>query len=95
MHRINASKSGNVWVGAGLGNFVPTRTALVPPERRLPPAGCSRMETAKDYCKFAQECRQLAKRAGTDQHKFILEEMAEVWLKLAAEAEQKMTKKKD
>jgi len=53
------------------------------------------METAKDYRKFAQECRQLAKRAGTDQHKFILEEMAEVWLKLAAEAEQKVPKKTD
>jgi hypothetical protein len=71
------------------------RMALLLPERRVSSPGCSGMETAKDYRKFAEECRQLAKRATAEQHKFILEQMAEVWLRLALEAEQKAPQKKD
>ena len=47
------------------------------------------METAEDYSKFAEECRSLARRAENAQHKAILEQMAEVWLRLAAQAAQK------
>jgi hypothetical protein len=47
------------------------------------------METPADYRSFAEECRRLAGRAEDEQHKAILEQMAEVWSRLAAEAEQK------
>ncbi len=47
------------------------------------------METSEDYRKFAEECRRLAERAEHQEHKFILEQMADVWLRLAREAEQK------
>jgi len=48
------------------------------------------METAKDYLTFAQECRSLAKTVENREHSAILEQMAEVWLRLAAEAERKV-----
>jgi hypothetical protein len=51
------------------------------------------METAADYRKFAEECRRLARRAEDEQHKVVLEQMAEVWLRLAVEAEQKRARK--
>jgi hypothetical protein len=47
------------------------------------------METPEDYRKFAEECRRLAKRAEQQEHKVILEQMADVWLRLAREAEQR------
>ena len=47
------------------------------------------METIPDYRKFAEECRNLARGAKDPEHKEILERMAEAWLLLAAEAEQK------
>jgi hypothetical protein len=47
------------------------------------------MEPSREYQKFAEECRRLARRAKDQKHKAILEHMAEVWLQLAAEAEQK------
>ena len=62
-------------------------------ERRSAAAGCSRMETPPDYRKFAEECRRLARKAENEQHKAILEQMAEVWLLLAAEAEQKRSRR--
>jgi len=58
-------------------------------ERRFPPNGCFGMETIPDYRKFAEECRNLARGAKDPEHKEILERMAEAWLLLAAEAEQK------
>jgi hypothetical protein len=51
------------------------------------------METAADYRKLAEECRRLARRAEDEQHKAVLEQMAEVWLRLAVEAEQKRPRK--
>jgi hypothetical protein len=51
------------------------------------------METPADYRKFAEECRRLARRAEDEQHKAILEQMAEVWSRLALEAEQKRPRK--
>jgi hypothetical protein len=50
------------------------------------------METPADYRKFAEECRRLVGRAESGQHKAILEQMAEVWLRLAAEAEQQRSR---
>jgi hypothetical protein len=44
------------------------------------------MGTPEEYQKYAAECRRLAKRAESKEHKAILEEMANVWLRLAAEA---------
>lgn len=52
------------------------------------------IETPSDYRKFAEECRRLAARAEDQQHKAILEQMAEVWLRLAFEAEQKRPRKR-
>jgi hypothetical protein len=47
------------------------------------------METPNDYRKYAQECRRLAAKADAEEHRAILQEMAETWIRLAAEAEQK------
>ena len=61
-------------------------------ERRRARAGCSGMETLPDYRKFAEECRHLARKAESQEHKAILQQMAEVWLRLAAEAEQQRSR---
>jgi hypothetical protein len=45
------------------------------------------METSAQYREFAEECGRLAKQAKTDDHRKILEEMAEAWRTVAAEAE--------
>jgi hypothetical protein len=58
-------------------------------ERRFPPDGCFRMKTTQDSRKFAEECRRLARDAKDPDHTKTLEEMAEAWLRLAAEAEPK------
>jgi hypothetical protein len=47
------------------------------------------METSQDYRKFAEECRRLAREAKDVEHKRVLEHMAEAWLRLAREAQQK------
>jgi hypothetical protein len=47
------------------------------------------METPRDYRKFAEECRRLAKEADDEECGRVLQQMAEAWLRLAAEAEQK------
>ncbi len=58
-------------------------------------AGFLAMETPTDYLKFAEECRRLAKQITSSEHKAILTEMAEVWLRLATEAERRGTKLTD
>ncbi len=45
------------------------------------------METSAQYNEFAEECDRLAKQATTDGHRLILEEMAETWRMLAADAD--------
>lgn len=47
------------------------------------------METPDEYRNYAEECRRLAGKADSEQHKTILEAMAEVWSRLAVAAEQK------
>lgn len=59
------------------------------PERGIARGRCFLMEKPQDYRKFAEECRRLAKQVTNQQHRAILEQMAEVWLRLAADAEQK------
>jgi hypothetical protein len=56
------------------------------PERLRMPGGFPSMETPQDYQNFADECRRLAKQVNNGEHRAILEEMAEVWLRLATEA---------
>ncbi len=51
------------------------------------------METVVDYRKFAEECRHLVRRVEDKEHKAILEQMAEVWLRLAVEAEGRRSEK--
>jgi hypothetical protein len=46
------------------------------------------IEAPSDYREFAEECRRLAAKAEDQQHKAVLEQMAEVWSRLALEAEQ-------
>ena len=46
-------------------------------------------ETSAQYRKFAEECDRLAKEAKADDHRKILEEMAEAWRIVAAEADKK------
>jgi hypothetical protein len=46
-------------------------------------------ETSAQYLWFAEECDRLAKQAKTDGERKILEEMAEAWGRVAAEANNK------
>ena len=55
-------------------------------ERAGPAPGCPGMETSTEYKRFAEECRRLAREAKTEQHRRVLEEMAQAWEKLAKEA---------
>jgi len=41
------------------------------------------MHSASEYRKFAEECDRLARDAKTEQHRKILQEMAEAWEELA------------
>jgi hypothetical protein len=45
------------------------------------------METSAQYLEFAEECDRLAKQAKTDDHRKILEKMAEAWRMLAGEVD--------
>ena len=45
------------------------------------------LETSAQYREFAEECNRLAKWVNTDGHRKILEEMAEAWRMVAAEAD--------
>ena len=47
------------------------------------------LETSAQYREFAEECNRLAKQVKTDGHRKILEEMAEAWRIVAAEADKK------
>jgi len=51
------------------------------------PVGCSCMEPSTESQRFAEECHRLAQQAKTEQHRRILEEMAQAWDKLARETE--------
>jgi hypothetical protein len=44
-------------------------------------------ETSAQYREFAEECNRLAERAKTESQRKILEEMAEAWRMVAAEAD--------
>lgn len=46
-------------------------------------------ETSAQYREFAEECDRLAKQAKTDGERKALEEMAEAWRMVAAEADNK------
>jgi hypothetical protein len=46
-------------------------------------------ETSAQYREFAEECSRLAEKVKTDGHREILEEMAEAWRIVAAEADKK------
>ena len=46
-------------------------------------------ETSAQYSWFAEECDRLAKQAKTDGERKILEELAEAWRMVAAEADKK------
>jgi hypothetical protein len=48
-----------------------------------------RMETSAQYLKFAETCDRVAKLAKTERHRMTLKEMAEIWRKLAQEADTK------
>jgi hypothetical protein len=47
------------------------------------------LETSAQYREFAEECDRLAQQAKADGHRKILEEMAEAWRTVAAEADKK------
>jgi hypothetical protein len=49
----------------------------------------AQQETSAQYREFAEECVRLAKLAKTDGERKILEEMAEAWRRVAAEANNK------
>lgn len=50
------------------------------------------METVVQYIEFAAECDRLAADAQSERHRKILEEMAQVWRKLARDAQTKNVK---
>jgi hypothetical protein len=45
------------------------------------------LETSAQYREFAEECNRLAEKAKAVSHRKILEEMAEAWRIVAAEAD--------
>jgi hypothetical protein len=45
------------------------------------------MDKANDYRKHAVECMKLMKQMDQQEHRKMLEEMAQIWLKMAAERE--------
>jgi hypothetical protein len=60
--------------------------ALLLPERPHPTGCFPGMETPNQYRNFAEQCRRLARKAENEEHRKILEQMADVWSQLAAEA---------
>ncbi len=48
-----------------------------------------RMETSAQYLKFAEACDRMVKLTKTERHRMTLKEMAEIWRKLAQEADTK------
>jgi len=59
------------------------------PERGVLGGGFLIMHSASEYRKFAEECDRLARDAKTEQHRRILQEMAEVWEELAEAGDRK------
>jgi len=47
------------------------------------------MEQTTQFLRFAEECRRLAREAKSEQHRKLLEEMAQAWEKVAKEADPK------
>jgi hypothetical protein len=47
------------------------------------------MKSSSQYREFAEECLRLANGANNGNHRKVLEEMAEVWSRLAEEADKK------
>jgi hypothetical protein len=45
------------------------------------------VKKADDYRKHAEECLQLMKQMVQQEHRQMLEEMAQIWLKMAADRE--------
>jgi hypothetical protein len=50
------------------------------------------METVAQYIEFAAECDRLAADAQSERYRKILEEIAQVWRKLARDAETESAK---
>jgi hypothetical protein len=46
------------------------------------------MQPSTEYRRLAEECDRLAENAKAEQHRKILEEMAEAWRKVAEEEEE-------
>jgi len=66
--------------------------AHLPPERRYSREGFLSMEKAEQYRKFAEECRRLALLVASAEHKSTLNQMADVWSRLAGEVEQRASR---
>jgi hypothetical protein len=47
------------------------------------------METSPQYLEFAEACDRIAKLVKTERHRVTLKEMAEIWRRLAQEADTK------
>jgi hypothetical protein len=69
--------------------------ACLRPERGSNACGFPGMETPPNYQKFAEECLRLAKQVSGRAHKAILEEMADVWPRLAAAAAKRTLREPD
>jgi hypothetical protein len=56
-------------------------------ERQHERPGSSDMEPITQYLRFAEECRRMAREAKSEEHRKLLEEMAQAWEKVAKEAD--------
>jgi hypothetical protein len=52
-----------------------------------PAPGLPNMESITQYLRFAEECRRMAREAKSEEHRKLLEEMAQAWEKVAKEAD--------
>jgi len=50
------------------------------------------MKTSTQYREFAEDCVRLAKQTKTEEERKILQEMADVWRKLAEDADKQSSK---
>jgi hypothetical protein len=53
------------------------------------------MQKAKVYRKHAEECMRLMQQMDRQEHRKMLEEMAQIWLRMAAEREYHLDRKSD
>ncbi len=75
---MRTTREGSIGIaGYALGNGAPTRPVV--PD----------MEQTTQFLRFAEECRRLAREAKSEQHRKLLEEMAQAWEKVAKEADPK------